>query len=413
MNESALGQPFDSHRTATLPVPQGHDHASLAMLPFSLAVSESAPDDTAEFAFQMLVDGKVQRVAVELSAGKKAPLPNHGDQLVFLGLLQLAMEGDTETRLGFRRTELLDVLQWPREGWCYDRLRESLERLTALVITVRSSMVARDGREYSKTQTATHIVDAYHIGSGRSAPCWVEWGHLVKEAFRLGDFKRLDWNLVLALKNPLTAQLYRLLDRVTLSGEERWEIGWRPLASALGMRAEAYSRPARFRQVLEPHLAALVEHHVIDSWDYQRGGTFVFHVHNYLRAKLRTVLEELKVYPEAARQLVAGHDETVVMSRCDCHQHGQRGGKLGPGALVNAIREPWELRYPDDEAQAFLVLWEHLGEAERAAYHAAGIKLCGGGDSLFDTRRDPTAWTVEMRAVVRFMVCWGIDAEQV
>lgn len=402
---------FSDENALLLPPGGGQDHAALAILPFTVADGDQAPQT---FSYQMPVDGKIRRVDVTLEAVNDK-LPGHHDQHVFLALLQLALRSADEPthRMAFRKVELIDLLGLPRRGDSYRRIRDSLNRLSAVRITIRSAMLARDGREYHKEERATHIIDSYRVSSRRDADCWIEWGHVVREAFRLGDFKRLDWHTVLALGNPLTAQIYRVLDRVTMSGEERWEIGWKPLASALGMRADAYSRPARFRQVLEPHLESLMEQGVIDSYDYQRGGTFVFHVRNYLRAQLRKVLEQLGVYAEAARQLVAGHDETVVMSRTDCHQHGQNGGKLGPGALVSAIREVWDLRYPDDEPQAFLVLWEHLSELERQAFQAAGLKLCGVGESLFDTRRDPTAWSLEMRAVVRFMVCWAIDAEQV
>lgn len=399
-----------------IPVIHGRDHAALALLPFTVAAHDGTDaSEPASFAYQLEIDGRIRRVNVILSPGRATPLPTHGDQLVFLALLQLALQQKHAAEgLEFRRRDLFDVLGWGSRGEHYERLQTALARLHALTITINTAMIARDGREYGRDQQGSHILDDYRIGSGHNAECRVVWGHLVREAFRLGDFKRLDWDLLLALGNPLTAQLYRLLDRVTLSGSTQWVIGWRPLAAALGMKAESYPRPARFRQVLEPHLAKLAEQKVIDSVDYRRGGEFVFHIRNYLRSELRRVLtDELGVYPDAARQLVAGFDETLIMQQADCLRFRQPPPREPAGYLVKAVREGYELRYPDDEPEAFAALWAVYSPAVQQAYHRAGMSLLGTGGSLFDSNADPQAWTVELRAVVRFLLTWGVEPEQV
>lgn len=400
-----------------LPVPLAHDHAALALLPFTVAShDQTASTEPITLAYQVEVDGKLQRTSVTLDPGRSTPLPTHGDQLVFLALLQLSLRDATpHDVLSFRRREVFDLLGWGTRGDYYDRFRQALQRLTALTITLQSELVSRNGRPYSRQDEAAHVIDRFRINRGHDADCSVAWGHLVREGFRLGDFKRLDWELLLALGNPLTMQLYRLLDRVTLGGHQRWEVGWKPLASALGMRAEAYSRPARFRQVLDPHLKTLAEQGVVDSVDYLRGGRFVFHVRNYLRAKLREVLtERFGVYPDAARQLVAGYDETTIMAQADCLQHGARPRPESPGGyLVKAVQESFELRYSDDEPEAFAALWGMLSAAEREGHHEAALLLCGAGDDLFATNPDPTAWPTEFRAVARFMVAHGFDPAEV
>jgi hypothetical protein len=258
------------------------------------------------------------------------------------------------------------------------------------------------------------LIDRAHIASGRDAECELKWGDLVLEGFRLGDFKRLDWDLILALGNPLTAQLYRLLDRVTLSGHQQWQVDWQSLGAALGMSIGSYARPAKLRQVLAPHFEALEAKGVLDGVDYRRGGTFVFHVRNYLRVQIRKVLEDLGVYERAAIQVLSAHDETVIMAQCDCLVHGSRGRpKSSGGFLVEAIRSNYELQYPPEEAESFRAIWEMLSEPERRLYHQAGITLCGVGESLFETNPDPTAWGIEMRAVVRFMITHNLDPAEI
>lgn len=396
-----------------LPAARGSDHAALALMPFTVATQMEPP---VTFGYQMMVDEKIRRVNVTLDTVRSARLPMPSDQTVFLGLLQLALrEGEPREELRFSRRELFELLRWNERNDGYARLKEALHRLTALLLTIEHEMVARNGQPYDQRQRGAHLIDDYEVGKGRDASVRVVWGHLVREAFRLGDFKRLDWDLLLALDNPITMRLYRLLDRVTLSGHNEWELGWQPLAASLGMDASGYARPARFRQTLEPHIASLVTHGVIEGCDYLRGGRFRFHIRNYLRSALRRVLvERFQVFEEAARQLVAGHDEVTIMAQCDCLQHGTRPKPqtLG-GYLVQAVRGSYELRYADDEPEMFCALWGTLFEAEREAYHRAGLKVLGVGEDLFEASVDPTAWSQPMRAVVRFMICHSIEPDEV
>lgn len=407
----------DEQQELALPTIRGRDHASLALLPITLALRDpQVATGPVSFEYLIEADGRKQRVNVTLSTEEGEQLPIHGDQMVFLALLQLAMnDPDHNGRLVFNRQQVFDLLRWPRAGRYYARLDGALHRLYSVGIRLQSAMLSRNGSEYSKSKTGLRVITEYHIEQNRQDASWVEWGHLVREGFRLGDFKRLDWDLLLALDNPLTAQLYRLIDRVTLDGLQRWDVEWQALAAALGMRVEGYKSAARFRQTLAPHFDALAARGVIEGLDYARGGTFSIHIRNYLRSQLRRVLEELGVYPEAARKLVAGYDETVVMAQCDCLQNGHRGKPASSGGyLTEAIRKGFELRYPDDEPAAFASLWNGMfGTEERRAYQEAGLFLCGAGDRLFETSPDPTAWPVEFRAVVRFMMCHNLDPEEV
>lgn len=406
----------EAETNSGLPAISGRDHASLALLPFTLALRDpSTSDGPITFEYTLQVHGKPRRNVVTLTPADDGQLPVHADQMVFLALLQLALRGDDpHERLTFHRQEVFDLLTWPRAGRYYERFTGAIRRLYGVGIRLQTALVARSGREYRRSESGLRIITEYHIEESREDSSWVEWGSPVTEAFRLGDFKRLDWNLLVALGNPLTAQLYRLLDRVTIDGYQQWEVDWQDLAAALGMSADGYYRPAKFRQTLEPHLAALVEHKVIDGMDYERGGRFVFYVRNYLRVKIREALIQLGVYETAAERLLRAHDEVTIMQQCDCLQHGQRGRpKSVGGYLTEAVRRNYPLRYASEEAAAFQGIWGMLSEEERVAYHQAGLVLCGATEDLFDTNEDPTAWSVETRAVVRFLVAHGVDPEEI
>jgi len=411
-----MGEPLrflSTDEAPVIPAVAGSDHAALALMPFAVT-TECDPPVT--FSYQIIIDERIRRVSVTLDTVRSVRLPVPADQTMFLALLQLALRApEPSAELHFSRRELFDLMRWSERNDGYARLKESLHRLTAVLLTIEHEMVSRDGKPYDQKQRGAHLIDDYEVGKGRDATVRVVWGHLVKEAFRLGDFKRLDWDLLLALDNPITMRLYRLLDRATLSGKTEWEIGWNPLAASLGMDASGYARPARFKQRLEPHLESLIQHGIIEGFDYLRGGRFCFHVRNYLRAQLRRVLtEQFGVYDEAARQLVAGYDEVTIMAQCDCLYHGTRPRpQTSGGYLVEAIRQGYELRYPDEEPELFLGIWGMLGEEERTSYHRAGAKLLGVGEDMFEMSGDPTAWSQLLRAVVRFMVCHSIEPESV
>ncbi len=407
--------PSISESEVQLPAVSGRDPAALALLPITLAGRDVPATETISVAYQVQVDGQPRRVVVDLECGK-AGWPTHADQMVYLALVQIAVaRGEAGEVLVFERSELMDMLGWGKGGSSYQRIKEALSRLWGLGIVLQSAMISRKGEEYRRRTEAVRIIDRYELGEGdHGTICTVEWGHPVREAFRLGDMKRLDWDLLLALGNPLTSQLYRLLDRVVLSGEQLWSIQWRALAQALGM-STSYNRPAKLRDKLQPHIDALIDKGVIDGSDYERGGVFVFHIRNYLRAQLRRVLvETFGVFEKAASQVLAAHDELEIMEQCDCLYYGSRPKPQNKGGyLVEAIRKGYELRYADDDTEHFLAMWGMLSQIERDAYHRAGIKLLGVGYDLFETNAEPTAWTDKMRHVVRFFISHTIDPDEV
>jgi hypothetical protein len=379
----------------------GWDHAALAIIPHSVTDTQ---DSTRRVERQVVVDGKVRRIVTELAVSAGDRLPNHADAACLLAVLQMAVEHGEQASLTFHQADVLKRLGLSSGGLNFERVRRALQRYQSLVIRVSSAVLSRDGREYNLRERAVHVIDEYSIEE-QSGRCKVVWGTLISEGLLLHDIKRLDWNLLLRLDNPLTMQLYRLLDRVTLNGDTTWSIGWRPLADLLGMEASAYARPARFRQVLEPHLARLVHERVLTDWQYSRGGEFVFELTNYLRAQLRGVLIKLGVYPQLAAQLVAGFDELRIMRQCD--QCAFRSSESPAGYLVRAIQQDYDLKYPEDEPQTFRALLELFlsAEVERAVRFAG--KLTGRQPD-----GEPEQWPTELRAVTRVLLTHGIDPDR-
>ena len=385
-------------------------------MPFVASRDQSDRNGSARFAYQVLVDEKVRRIAYTLEASDSGQLPTQYDQPVLLAMLQIWLQSgaNASPRVTFKRRQVLDLLRWPDNGQSYRRLSGALDRLTQLTIKVDTALIARDGREYGRGHGAFNLIDSYWMGEARDVDCWLHWGTLVQQANVIGDLKNLDWGLMMSLGDPVAAQLYRVIDRVTLAGNSTWTVTWQTLAQLVGMRPEAYDKPNRFRSRLEPRFDQLVKAGVVDRVEYERGGKFTFHVRNYLRAQLRAALVEYGVYDEAARQLVAGFDEVRIIAQCDCLQHGNRTkpNSIG-GFLTEAIRNDYALSYPAEEPEAFVAMEGLYSQEERDSYHQAGLRICRLSEDLFATLKDATEWPIELRAAVRFMMCHNLDPDLV
>lgn len=72
--------------------------------------------------------------------------------------------------------------------------------------------------------------------------------------------------------------------------------------------------------------------------------------------------------------------------------------------------ENWELRYPEDEPDAFAGMWGFLSDGERDELQRLGLRLCECADDLFAASDDVRQGPVKLRAVVRFLISHGVGA---
>ena len=93
--------------TTGLPLAAAADHASLALMPFSLALTDPKKNQgPTTFSCELLIDGRLHQAHVTLQPGESGELPVHGDQMVYLALLQLALRAPSpDPVLHFHRNE--------------------------------------------------------------------------------------------------------------------------------------------------------------------------------------------------------------------------------------------------------------------------------------------------------------------
>jgi hypothetical protein len=161
-----------------------------------------------------------QRVTLETSSRHGLPTP--ADENVVLALLYVAKHTHNfaEPVVRFAPRQLFKIMGWAPNSRSYDRLRDVLRRLKALVIRYENSWWDVAGRGY-EAEVATGIISEYELGrqvSGRKKggappPCWVCWTPRFQQSLSSGNLKKLDLERLFALRLPTSQRMYRFLDK--------------------------------------------------------------------------------------------------------------------------------------------------------------------------------------------------------
>ncbi|MCI0461910.1 MAG: replication initiator protein A [Gemmataceae bacterium] len=212
------------------PFQDGRDELNLADFPISVLQRQQPLDedgakrDTAVYQASRYDrearQRQQQRVTLETSSRHGLPTP--ADENVVLALLYLAKHSHnfTEPVVRFSPRQLFKIMGWAPNSRSYDRLREVLRRLQALVIRYENSWWDIAGRGY-EAEVATGIISEYELGrqvAGRkkgAAPpsCWVSWSPRFQQSLASGNLKKLDLERLFSLRLPTAQRMYRFLDK--------------------------------------------------------------------------------------------------------------------------------------------------------------------------------------------------------
>ncbi len=161
-----------------------------------------------------------QRVILETSS--RYGLPTPADENVVLALLHVAKHTHNfaDPVVPFAPRQLFKIMGWAPNSRSYDRLRDVLRRLKALVIRYENSWWDIAGRGY-EAEVATGILSEYELGrqvagrrKGAAAPsCWVCWSPRFQQSLASGNLKKLDLERLFSLRLPTAQRMYRFLDK--------------------------------------------------------------------------------------------------------------------------------------------------------------------------------------------------------
>lgn len=209
---------------------EGRDELNLADFPISVLQRQQPLDesgakkDTAVYEASRYDRRTRQRLQqkVILETSSRHGLPTPADENVVLALLYVAKHSHNfaSPQVHFAPRQLFEIMGWSPNSRSYDRLRDVLRRLKALVIRYENSWWDVAGRSY-EAEVATGIISEYELGrqtggrkkDGTPPPCWVCWTPHFQRSLSNGNLKKLDLERLFSLKLPTAQRMYRFLDK--------------------------------------------------------------------------------------------------------------------------------------------------------------------------------------------------------
>ena len=161
-------------------------------------------------------------------AGYKPPVKI--DQLFLLYLLLKSQSEEWKHTIELSRYEILKACGVGINNFWYQRLSESLDRWTHVVVKFEGTFY--DGRNYQSLTFG--IIESWSVekeSKKLTIRLSEEWLSYIEHS---NFFKMLDFRQMIQLRSPLALRLYELLIK-TFQGRNVWQIGAKKLASKIPM----------------------------------------------------------------------------------------------------------------------------------------------------------------------------------
>ena len=298
----------------------------------------------------------VQRWEVEPPA--KLGMPGPFDQDVYLAVLQLLeLRGGMPRNgeLDFSLYELRDILGWSVSGNTYEKIRQSLRRISSTTLSSENAFYSKAEERFLSD---TFQIWSVHFSRTRQGKTTKERHTLRFHPIFIRNYmaqylKGLDPNFYWSLASPLSKRLYRLIDHQRDGG-----LLWQTDLSLLRQQVPLanYSYPSELKRVLKPAHEELTEQGFLATVRYAAKTDVSYQISpefarrqkarelsgdpGELFAIERLVSEGLR--GDIARDLVARHGSERCLRYTDALE-SQRGIRSRAGWLRRAIENGYEL----------------------------------------------------------------------
>jgi Replication initiator protein A len=298
----------------------------------------------------------VQRWEVEPPA--KLGMPGPFDQDVYLAVLQLLERRGGMPRNGqldFSLYELRDILGWSTSGNTYEKIRQSLRRISSTTLTSENAFFSKaEERFLSDTfQIWTVHFSRTTRGTTTKERHTLRFHPIFIRNYMAQYLKGLDPGFYWRLPSPLAKRLYRLIDHQRNGG-----LTWHTDLSTLRQQVPLpnYSYPSEIKRILAPAHGELRERGFLAKVSYEGKTDVSYEISSEfarrqkarelsgdpgeLFAIERLVSEGLR--GDVARDLVARHGSDRCLHYADA-LISQRGIRSRPGWLRRAIEDGYDL----------------------------------------------------------------------
>jgi hypothetical protein len=298
----------------------------------------------------------VQRWEVEPPA--KLGMPGPFDQDIYLAVLQLLeMRGGMPRNgeLDFSLYELRDILGWSTSGNTYEKIRQSLRRISSTTLTSENAFYSKAEERFLSDTFQIWTVHFSRTKRGKTTRerHTLRFHPIFIRNYMAQYLKGLDPGFYWSLPSPLSKRLYRLIDHQRESG-----LQWQTDLSLLRQQVPLpnYSYPSEIKRILEPAHVELQERGFLASVGYEGKTEVSYQISpefarrqkarelsgdpGELFAIERLVSEGLR--GDVARDLVACHGSERCLHYADA-LISQRGIRSRAGWLRRAIEDGYEL----------------------------------------------------------------------
>ena len=219
---------------------EGKDEMNLAEFPLCALAHRLRPDQkTLRFEDRLWDERRRQTISRQLTiTGSDAyGLPTALDDEVLLALIQISKVNQFGDRtVGFTRYQLLQLLDWSKEGKNYERLEASLNRWTGVTLYYKNAWWNKNRQCWVSEKF--HVLDNVRLFEKETAGDQPEedgnqsvfiWNEVIFQSFQAGNLKSIDFDFFRELRSAVAKRLYRFLDK-RFFHRRHWEFDLREFA---------------------------------------------------------------------------------------------------------------------------------------------------------------------------------------
>src|SRR6266446_4661742 len=259
--------------TTIVPAFIGKDEMNLAEYPFSLLTHRIPPNRKTYTLTQHIIDsqGRMIKQTWSVLGSDKYGLPTPYDDDVILALLYCYKDQNLQGRkIHFTLYRLCHVMQKTLSKREYDRIRESLNRLTSTTIAATNCFY--DNAAKSWVSETFHLFDRYKLyqeqkRQGSPLPLsFIELSEVFVRSVAIANYiKDLDLKTYYSLALPISKRLFRYLDKNRYN-KSRYEASLMKMARKLPLN---YAYPSQVKQKLTRAHEELLGKHYLTEITYR------------------------------------------------------------------------------------------------------------------------------------------------
>ena len=268
----------DAQAALLTPIILGKDEMNLAEYPLSI-LTHRIPRDRKTYSFTQRItdhEGSLVKQSWSVLGSDKYGLPTPYDDDVLIALLYCYKEQKPQGKqIHFSLYKLCQIMRKALSKREYDRMRDSLNRLTSTTIVATNCFY--DNLAKSWVSEAFHLFDRYKLyqeRKGRAASphlSFVEMSEFFYRSVAVANYiKDLDLGIYYTLALPISKRLFRYLDKNRYK-KRRYEETVMRMAYKLPL---TYAYPSQVKQKLAPAHEELLRHGYLTrvTYDLTREG---------------------------------------------------------------------------------------------------------------------------------------------